>query len=781
MEQFIQVSAIQAKLKKHTKNRIIYIHAVTGYGKTTAVKLFLENTPYSYLPGEELTTQTMPSLSALMNTMVVIDDVQWILNDEIREQVRELCRQKKNSLILISRSPLPHWLTDLALEKCFLQCTNSDLVFGEEEIAQLAERMDLTVPEKIQKFILKESMGNAAGVQLCLMHVEAGDDLTDTQVQENIWKELYDYIDRVCYAQWDEKLQKILLLLGNFDSFSLEMAEQITGQRDMGRIVQYANTMGSFLYRRADGNWEMLPMFLKYLRYKCAMLYSQEDFNLLYRQAAAWYEGQNVLERALYYYEKVGDTAQLTRLLTKNAMLHPGVADFYKYRRYYQGLSRETIQRNPVLMAGIAMLSSILLIPEEAEHWYSQLEQYEKKSYRTKEERQEARVWLAYLDISLPHRGTKDMVEIFKNTVLLVTQGEMTLPEFSATSNLPSIMYGGKDFCAWSKIDSRLAVVLKEPLELVLGKSGKGLVNIALAESGFEKDTMTDYELQTRLSTGYMMAEAGGTIEMCFVSIGVLIRYHVSKGQIDVAKNQLDSFLTKVEREQAHQLLENVKAMSVWLALLQGNVAAAQNWLPETRNEISEFCTMNRYQFLQKLRCYLALERYQEAIILAEKLQFYFREYKRTHDLLECSLLKAILLYRIGNSGWQQSLKLALEIGEEYHFIFAVAQEGCALLPLLNELEKVSAPFFKEVKRATEQMARLYPAYLKTAQQPIEELTEKEAEILKLLRQGLSTGQICEICDITYNSLKFHNKNIYRKLGVTSRQEAERRAMLLDL
>lgn len=64
------------------------------------------------------------------------------------------------------------------------------------------------------------------------------------------------------------------------------------------------------------------------------------------------------------------------------------------------------------------------------------------------------------------------------------------LPEFSVTSSLPSIMNGGLDFCEWSKNDKELSVLMKKPIEVVLGKYGAGLINIALAESGFEKGTM---------------------------------------------------------------------------------------------------------------------------------------------------------------------------------------------------------------------------------------------------------------------------------------------------
>ncbi len=51
-------------------------------------------------------------------------------------------------------------------------------------------------------------------------------------------------------------------------------------------------------------------------------------------------------------------------------------------------------------------------------------------------------------------------------------------------------------------------------------------------------------------------------------------------------------------------------------------------------------------------------------------------------------------------------------------------------------------------------------------------LTAREQEVLELLYQGLSNQQIAKRLFISMNTLKFHLKNIYRKLGVSSRLEA---------
>ena len=99
----------------------------------------------------------------------------------------------------------------------------------------------------------------------------------------------------------------------------------------------------------------------------------------------------------------------------------------------------------------------------------------------------QARGRLAWLDISLPQRGAEGLTTIIPAVFRLLTNKEVTLPAFSITSALPSLMNGGKDFSAWSKKDDLLYKTLRLPVETVLGRDGVGLVDCAIAESKFEK------------------------------------------------------------------------------------------------------------------------------------------------------------------------------------------------------------------------------------------------------------------------------------------------------
>jgi LuxR family transcriptional regulator, maltose regulon positive regulatory protein len=60
-------------------------------------------------------------------------------------------------------------------------------------------------------------------------------------------------------------------------------------------------------------------------------------------------------------------------------------------------------------------------------------------------------------------------------------------------------------------------------------------------------------------------------------------------------------------------------------------------------------------------------------------------------------------------------------------------------------------------------------------------LSERELEVLKLLRSELSGPEIAQHLIVSLNTVRTHTKNIFKKLGVNNRRAAVRRAEELAL
>lgn len=64
---------------------------------------------------------------------------------------------------------------------------------------------------------------------------------------------------------------------------------------------------------------------------------------------------------------------------------------------------------------------------------------------------------------------------------------------------------------------------------------------------------------------------------------------------------------------------------------------------------------------------------------------------------------------------------------------------------------------------------------------PFHQLTERENDILKLLMEGLTDREIAARLVVAYTTIKWYNRQIFNKLGVSSRREATELARELDL
>ena len=125
-----------------------------------------------------------------------------------------------------------------------------------------------------------------------------------------------------------------------------------------------------------------------------------------------YYEMHDEVVPALRLFEECGKTERIKNLLIRNARMNPGNGHYYELRRYYFNMDEREIEDSPVLMAGMSMLHSMLMDDEKSEYWYEKL-----KAFATNAKggvRREALSRLAYLDIGLPHRGSRDVLEIIK-------------------------------------------------------------------------------------------------------------------------------------------------------------------------------------------------------------------------------------------------------------------------------------------------------------------------------------------------------------------------------
>jgi LuxR family maltose regulon positive regulatory protein len=137
------------------------------------------------------------------------------------------------------------------------------------------------------------------------------------------------------------------------------------------------------------------------------------------------------------------------------------------------------------------------------------------------------------------------------------------------------------------------------------------------------------------------------------------------------------------------------------------------------------------------------------------------------------------------------SLERALTIAEPEGYLRLFVDEGNPMAALLQKAEKhgiapnyvrrLQAAFGQPEGRTSVTQLLIEPVVRPANPMLVEHLSERELDVLRLLRTELTGPDIARELMVSLNTFYTHTKSIYNKLGVNNRRMAIRRAEELDL
>jgi len=275
----------------------------------------------------------------------------------------------------------------------------------------------------------------------------------------------------------------------------------------------------------------------------------------------------------------------------------------------------------------------------------------------------------------------------------------------------------------------------------------------------------------------------------------VIVRTNISRSRLDLLQKGPDAALTFLRQQIAHlrclgqirpvaQLLgEQIRVSLIKgqrnqaVELLQSLEQIARDHSSEQggRAELPAIAALARARILSR-------EDSQAALDALAAVRDYAERFNRNRLAVLVDLLSADVLEDLGRP--QESLdclRRAVEAGQRLGLVRTLLDEGAlsekllgrlALAPLkdpvrqyVDELiEKLTGPCAPSPTTARPRRAA------PTGQEP--QLTPREREILSLVAQAMSSKRIAHTLDITLDTVKWNLRNIYAKLGVSSRYDA---------
>lgn len=774
---YIKPAGAFRKLKKAFELRQpVYIYGATGFGKTEMIRKFLEGRNYFYL---SCMTQQW-DISALLGKKdskrviaAVIDDLQFLSNKVCREEVAELLKKDNIQTVLISRTRLPEWLISSFFAKAFCVIDEDDLGLSEYEIGQFLKAEDIEVSGRNIAKIRSITYGHPFSIRCGFPFFNRMDiDLAVNNAAEVFGQHLTENV----YPYYDSDVLDFLCRVSIVDEFTPELARMITGIEDIDRIIKRCEENALFFTYR-DNTFVIRHQALEGFRRYLEKNYSKQAIRELYYNAAMYYKINGRDIQAIKMFSLIGNTENVLDILIRNSRNDPGAGSYYEMREYYAALTDKQIESSMYLMSGMSMLCSLLMDTEKSEYWYNRLAS-KIDGYRGAAKK-EAEIILAYLDISLPHRRSHNMIAIVQKSFETMVRSGISLPSFAITSNLPSLINGGKDFCKWSKHDNEIAGQYGKMVCGILGIDERHIAKLALAESYYEKGCPVDIVLSC-LSGVNIDAKSGDNAALEFVAAALRTRIYLMEESNESAYKCLDGFIKKMEEIHEEKILRNAYAMRSKMEMLGGDVKAAEKWFRDAPDENNDFFIMDRFLYMVKIRCYIIFKKYISAAALIMKLKHYAQCYGRTYLNIQLCVLSAVVKHRNGGD-WKSELIEAMRAACEIDYVGVIAEEGTVVFELLGEIRdelpddgSIGKEWFGRVYQKAKSIAMKYPSYLRPSVSESAALKENAVNILKLQAEGLTVRQIAERLSLKEATVKYHIKETYKKFGVNTKIDAVR-------
>ncbi len=252
-------------------------------------------------------------------------------------------------------------------------------------------------------------------------------------------------------------------------------------------------------------------------------------------------------------------------------------------------------------------------------------------------------------------------------------------------------------------------------------------------------------------------------------------RWRVASAALREASGDLDGaleLLHEAERVYVGDFSPNVRPVPAMIARVlaaQGRVGEALAWAREQGLAAAdELSYLREFEHITLAKVLLASSTSADADRLLARLLAAAVAGGRTGSVIE------ILVLQTGRRGDLVALERALILAEPAGYVRAFVGVERALLRRLARQQ----PTWGYVRRLLDGSSCPSGA---GSVQLVDPLSERELDVLRLLRSDLDGPTIARELTVSLNTLRTHTKNIYAKLGVNSRRSAVRRAAELKL
>ena len=727
-------------------------------------------------------------------------------------------------LVVITREDPPFPLPRLRAHRRLVELRADDLRFTADEAATyLAEGPGLHLDDEHLGRLVERTEGWIAGLQLAAISLRdepAALDVIDAFAGTQRF--VLDYLAAEVLGRLDPELRTFLVRISVAERFTAGLGRELSGREDSAALLERAERMNLFLIPLdLERQWYRFHhLFADYLR----TLLDPEEQVTLRERAADYLEANGLLEEAIAQAVAAGSTERAIRLLERQARRTYESGELTTLLAWLDAMPRDRIAASPELVYLRAVACFFVGRVEDAA--------------RTCDDGEAA----CACDASPgPLLTACALIAAFSNRPDATAIGRAAVeaiegdPFFRAralqalaTAYLAAGELESAGETARSALDleagsrrSTLIVPATTTLVSVLNLTGhrrdaEALCRQCLADHRAEVAHMaggTPYALYWLGMMRYEandLAEATDALERAWAAAGTfgfgraLLTSAVSylalarqatgspEGAIDAVRtvrhDAREAGLAGVE-----DVLDEIEAR---VRVLQGDVTAAARWADRlgrvaAQGEPRAMGLAGLSRDITMARVRLAQGRPADARPSLDAARAAATAAHDLADLISVGVLDAVLAEAAGNrAAAQRALEAAIRLAAPEGYVRRVVDEVRAVAHLLPAVRRVAPSFVDEVTGALAavSMPSALPGRRNAASlwrdehgQPLEALTARELEVLRLMARGLSDAAIADELVVSLATAKWHAAHIRSKLGARSRTQALLRAQELGL
>ncbi|WP_123042584.1 LuxR C-terminal-related transcriptional regulator [Cohnella candidum] len=832
-DRLIERAAVTKVLNEGLKSKLTTITAPGGYGKTTALSQWLQQTDIPFVwvsldaQDNDLTQfwtyaiaavsgrhphfdeAVSPSLSLLKSgafepfltvmihelnrcsdeLVIVFDDFHSIDLSPIHASVAYLLAHMPAHihLYITSRADMPFPTARLQATFQLVKITLEDLRFQQEEgVRYFQDCMGLLLTEQEIARLVSRTEGWISGLHLAALSLQRSGNYSEFILAfSGEHRSISDYLFQEAFTHLSDELQFFLLQTSILDRMSGPLCEAVTGQAESQAHLETLEHQNLFIIPLDERRvwYRYHHLFSDFLRRLFRQRYAaaSKPFHV---KAANWLEEHGFMAEAVEQLLMQGDPVETSSFIEK----------------YLRDLHvKRGLERTPWSAETRAWDSRVLrTLPESClagkpgiQYLYVKvlLETGELKAAESRlrliEEQLSAPDWKSYTGsvlyltaaVSSYQKNIQRANEYFERFDRYMPEGShiqmMEANSYSLTFETFLTFFRDLHVADWYLLKWIKTWEDRENYPFVGYFYNSYSLLLYEWNRLDEAEIYAERVLQSKCMQPYALIVVNASI--------IAAQIRLAKGEPAKAFETLEHVKPKIDSVDKSLFMRKIEMEQVYLSLVSESFDESRLQTCGIRSTDSILLgSVREYQRLA--RALMTCGKVDEALQLLERLYRLVDEHDRLWDKVKVSVLQSMALVHKGDKKSALSkLEMALELAEPGKFIRTFVDEGTEMAVLLREYIQHRQHHFNrnssEVSlHYVRELLQLMNDNRNDTSSPGGLITKQELNILRMIGMGLSNKQIAEQLQITAETVKSHLKNIYRKLDVNNREKALKHA-----